>query len=58
MFHTKNQIKKIREAHVGYGVLIYHTGGQEIREIEFSINSVTGRPCYVKTGQDVELWKL
>ena len=54
MFHTKNQIKKIRESHIGYGVLLYHAGGQEIREIEFNINRTTGRPCSIKTGQDVE----
>ena len=37
MFATKNQIKKIREAHHGYGILIFKSSEQEVTEIEIYI---------------------
>lgn len=54
MFHTKNQIKKIRDLHIGAGVLIYRSGSTEVCETEFFINRKTGKLCYVKTGQEIE----
>ncbi len=54
MFHTKSQIKKIRELHIGAGVLIYRSSTDEVCETEFYINRKTGKPSYVRNGQEVE----
>lgn len=42
MFHTKDQIKKIRDLHIGAGVLIYRSGSSEVCETEFSSTEKRG----------------